>query len=63
MKSTKLTLLSLILVIFSGYSQNSSTLIPLKNIKLSPSGIEQPISGIENIVDGRRDSDADIFHT
>ncbi len=41
----------------------SPTRIALKNITLSPEGIAQPFSGVENIADGKRDSDTEIFHT
>ncbi len=40
-----------------------ATLIPMENITLSPSDIAQPNSGVNNITDGRREKDSEIFHT
>lgn len=57
-----LLLLSVIFAI-QGHAQDKYTTISLENITLSPSGISHPISGIENIIDGKRDSDSEIFHT
>jgi len=42
---------------------NKGTLIPLKNITISPSNIAQSGSGIENIADGKHNGDGEIFHT
>lgn len=56
--------LFLILWVVGVHAQgNEPTLIPLKNIILSPSDIAQPNSGVDNIADGKRDTDAEIFHT
>lgn len=42
---------------------NATTRIALKNITLSPEDIAQPFSGVENIADGKRTADSEIFHT
>lgn len=63
MNLTKYFFLFFILIISSNLELNSQTLIPLKSVSVSPSGITQPGSEVKNIADGRRDRDADIFHT
>jgi len=44
-------------------NQNAKLMIPLKNITVSPIGIAQPGSGVENIADGKCSTDSEIFHT
>lgn len=52
------------LAVTSAFSQGSKPVqIPIKNISLSPTGIAQPNSGVENITDGKRGGDSEIFHT
>ncbi len=67
MKQNRNTFLLLLftLTFLSGYAQEMRTpsRIALKNITVSPSNIAQPFSGVENIADGKRDTDSDIFHT
>lgn len=59
----KLTFFFLSLTFFSGYAQNTSIRIDLKNITITPTEIAQPGSGIENITDTKRNGDFEIFHT
>ena len=63
MKSPKFIFLFFILTFIPVYGEKGQILIPLRNITLSPSGIAQPYSGVNNIRDGKRDNDFEIFHT
>lgn len=67
MKSIKFTLFFVIALlmgtVFHGNGQVSPTLVPLKDITVTPSAIAQPRSGVENIADGKRGVDSEIFHT
>ena len=66
MTQTKLIIAILLLPLFVVQTQgqiNNGTLIPLRNITVSPANIAQPNSGIEKIADGKCSSDNEIFHT
>ena len=66
MKQTKFIFAILLLILFVFQIQgqiNNEIFLQLKNISVYPDGIAQPGSGVENITDGKRGTDNEIFHS
>lgn len=66
MNKLTLILTFLLLIKFIPETKGQSTdniLIPLTNVTVSPAGVAEPGSGIERIIDGKFNTDYEIFHT
>lgn len=66
MKQNKIIITIIIFAFYAVRAQghlSNETIIPLRNITVSPANIAQPNSGIENIADGKCNADNEIFHT